>query len=160
MGNDLQRTWIQPAQGTGTNDNAAPGIVGESVVSTVAVGSAVGLSNNTPVNITSITLTAGDWDVAGVIDFVLSGVTATLFQAGISVTSAALPSQPGGSGLGPDASIANPLLSTVLSSSFDQSVGPVRLSIAATTTVYLVAQSSFSAGTLTGYGTLRARRVR
>jgi len=35
-----------------------------------------------------------------------------------------------------------------------------RLSLAATTTVYLVADSTFSAGTVSAYGVITARRVR
>ena len=39
-------------------------------------------------------------------------------------------------------------------------VGPVRLTLNATTTVYLVAQATFGVNTMTGSGTLRARRAR
>jgi hypothetical protein len=39
-------------------------------------------------------------------------------------------------------------------------IGPVRLSIAATTTVFLVAQCTFTVSTLSAYGTIRARRMR
>lgn len=146
--------------GTGTNNNSPTGALGEFQTATVASGSAVSLSNGAGTNVTSISLTAGDWDVSGQVDFVLAGVTATLFQSGISVVSATLPSQPGGSGLGTDALANVPLLTTVLSATYAQSCGVVRVSIAATTTVYLVAVGTFSVGTLTAYGTLRARRAR
>jgi hypothetical protein len=36
----------------------------------------------------------------------------------------------------------------------------VRLSLAATTTVYLVSRATFTVSTLKAYGTIRARRVR
>jgi hypothetical protein len=39
-------------------------------------------------------------------------------------------------------------------------VGPVRISLSGTTTVYLVAQSGFAVSTSTAYGAIIARRVR
>jgi len=39
-------------------------------------------------------------------------------------------------------------------------VGPVRLSLASTTTVYLVARCDFAVSTCTAGGVVRARRVR
>ena len=146
--------------GTTTNDNATAGNVGEFVTSMVAAGAAVALTTATGKNVTSMSLTAGDWDVSGQVDFVLSGVTATLFQSGISLTTNTLPAQVGGSGLGTDALVGVPLLTTVLSATYCQGIAPVRISLAITTTVYLVAQAAFSAGTNAAYGTLRARRVR
>jgi len=47
-------------KGTTAADNAAAGFVGEFMSSSVLVGSAVAVSNNTAKNITSITLSAGD----------------------------------------------------------------------------------------------------
>lgn len=137
-----------------------PGSLGEFASSTVAAGAAVALTAATSADITSISLTAGDWDVSGQADFVLAGVTATLFQSGISLTTATLPAQAGGSGLGTDALVGVPLLTTLLSATYSQNIAPVRLNIAVTTTVFLVARAAFSAGTTTGYGTIRARRAR
>lgn len=146
--------------GTGTNNNAATGALGEFITATVAAGSPQSLSNGTGANVTSISLTAGDWDVSAQVNFILTGVTATLFQSGISLTTGTLPSQAGGSGLGTDGLANVPLLTTVLSATYSQPINPVRISIATTTTVYLVALGTFSVGTLTGYGTIRARRLR
>lgn len=146
--------------GTTTNDSATAGRLGEFITATVAVGSAVSVTTATGVNITSISLTAGDWDVSGVVDYVLAGVTATLFNSAISLTTNTLSSQVGGSGLGTDPIVTVPLLTTVLSATYTQNIASVRVSLSATTTVYLVAQSTFSVGTLTAYGTIRARRVR
>jgi len=146
--------------GTATNDNAATGNVGQVITATVASGSAISLSNATGANITSISLTAGDWDVSGQVDFVMTGATSTLQQMGISLTTNTLPSQPGGSGLGTDPLRSSLLQTTTITGTMDLSAGPVRVSLSATTTVYLVAQVAFSAGTVTGYGTIRARRMR
>jgi len=151
---------LSTSTGTTTNDNAAAGNIGQFITSTVAAGSAVALTTATGKDVTTISLTAGDWDVSGQVDFVLAGVTATLFQSGISLSTNTLPSQAGGSGMGTDALVGVPLLTTILSATYCQGIAPVRISLAATTTVYLVAQAAFSAGTNTAYGTLRARRVR
>lgn len=147
-------------RGTSSNDSAAVGYVGEFVSTTLAVGSAVSLTTATPANIVSMSLTPGDWDVMGFMNFNLTGATGTLFQSGASVTSATLPTQPGGSGLGTDALASSPVPVTGLTGDLTQDSGSVRVSIAATTTVYLVAQATFTVGTCTGFGTIRARRVR
>jgi hypothetical protein len=149
-----QLDFRQRLVGTPTNDSARAGDVGEIISSTIAVGSGVSLTNNTAVNVTSISLTAGDWDVTGVVDVNL-GATSTVsyLQGSVSTTSATLGPQDSGfsnpyaiaAGLGVDAS-------EVLPTS--------RLSLAVTTTVYLVAQCGFAISTAKAYGTIRARRVR
>lgn len=152
---------VPPATvGTATNNNAAAGQVGEFTTATVASGSAVALTTATGANVTSISLTAGDWDVSGQVDLTLTGATATSHQAAISLTSATLSTQAGGSGLGTDPLASFPIPTTTLSGTLDIAIPPVRLSIAATTTVYLVAQCTFSVGTEAAYGTIRARRAR
>jgi hypothetical protein len=147
--------------GTTTNDNALAGDVGEYIVSTVASGSAVSITTGTPTNITSIALTPGDWDLDAVIDFLPAASTSiTNYQAAYSLTSATLSTQPGGSGLGPDPLLVVNQAAMVPAAVFGCAPATVRLTISANTTVYLVAQSTFSVSTLTGYGTLRARRAR
>jgi hypothetical protein len=149
--------------GTATNDNAAAGKVGEFVTATLASAGAVAItpSATTKNIITSgISLTAGDWDLSGTVNFLLAAATVSKFQAGISLTSATLPSQAGGSGLGTDPLVIDVDKTTTLTDTKTLGIPPVRLSIAATTTVYLVAQATFTAGTVKGFGTIRARRMR
>ena len=74
--------------GTGTNDNAAAGIVGEFITATVAVGGAVALVTATANTVTSITLTPGDWDMSATIDYNLTGATVTDFRGGPSLNAA------------------------------------------------------------------------
>lgn len=139
--------------GTTTNDNAAAGYVGEYVSATAAVGS-VSLTTSTPTNITSISLTAGDWDVSGDVAYSAAGTTSvTLFAQGISATSATL----GALGTYTQRAFAAQVPGTngnILSTSM------IRISLAATTTIYLVAQSTFTVSTMTAGGIIRARRVR
>jgi hypothetical protein len=138
--------------GTNTNDNARAGTAGEYISSSVTSGAALSLSTGTAANITSISLTPGDWDVDGSVGFVPAGGSTLAYVAGgVGTTSATVID-------GQD--FVHPM------SNFAPSVNPigvtpvVRISVSATTTVYLVAQASFAVGTLKGFGTIRARRVR
>lgn len=143
--------------GTTTNDNAAAGFLGEFISAQVTQGSAVALSTGTPANVTSISLTAGDWDVAGVVGFIAAATTnITSAGAGIGTTSAVLQTianggaqmQWGSSGFVPTAN------------AFAVSPMRTRISLAATTTVFLVAQSGFTVAALSAFGLITARRVR
>ena len=151
----------QLVQGSSTNDNAITGDIGELVSSTIPVASTVSLTSTTAANITSIVLTPGDWDIDALIDFAPAASTSvTQLNVSISLTSATLSSQPGGSGLDPDATTTINSAAYVPAALMAYSAGTVRLLIAATTTVYLVAKATFSVSTMTAYGTIRARRCR
>ncbi len=138
-------------KGTMTNDNAATGYVGEYVSSTVTSGSAVSLTTTTVANVTSISLSAGDWDVSGVVGFTGSGYTLTYVQSGTSTVSATL-----GSVGSYDSrnTVSSPAVNE------EQVVPTQRYSLSATTTVYLVARASFTTAPLGAYGVIRGRRVR
>lgn len=147
---------------TQTNDSAAAGEIGELITATVAVGSPVSETTATPVNVTSIVLTAGDWDVSAVVDRVLGGTTATVYGAGLGVATNTILGQAGGSGVGTDSYVTqSATFGTTVTGTFCTSIPPVRVSLSAlATTIYLVAADTFSAGTVGLYGTLRARRIR
>lgn len=147
---------ITPSQtagivGTTTNNNANAGSVGELLTNQTASTS---LTSGTSANATSVSLTAGDWDVVGTVTFSPAGSTVvTYVVGGISTTSATLPGGNGGASFQiPGSSTAG---ITVINST-----GPVRISVASTTTVYLVANSIFATSTMTASGFIRARRVR
>src|SRR5216684_1358028 len=94
----MLRAVAQPVvgqhQGTATNDNAAAGKVGEYISSTIATGSSVTLTTNTTANVTSISLTAGDWDVTGAVDFTFGATTSyTNLIGSVSSTSATIGGQ-------------------------------------------------------------------
>lgn len=139
--------------GTATNDNALAGKVGEIITATLASGSATSLSNAVTKTITSISLTPGDWDINGIVYFVLAGTTVPIYVlAGISTVNNTDPTDP---------TTGRNLMyysNTGLNSSV--LVGPVRFSVAATTTVYLVGSSSFTTSTMTAHGMIVARRAR
>jgi len=144
---------ITPSQtagivGTTTNNNANAGSVGEYITAT---GTNVSLTTATPANITSISLGAGDWEVHGNIQFNPAGTT-TIQQvvAGFSSTSATF-----------QASVNfNMQASFTTGAVVGAAIPSQRFSLASTTTIYLVAQSSFGVSTMQATATLRARRPR
>lgn len=137
--------------GTTTNDNANAGSVGEVISSTIASGSAVGLTNAAPANVTSISLTAGDWDVHGNVAFNIGATTTTSFVSGaISTTSATIDFSK--SFLTPAPATGNTIAAGACPTQ--------RISLASTTTVFLVTQCNFGTSTLSAYGTIYARRRR
>jgi len=156
---------ITPSQtagivGTTTNNNADAGSVGEVISSSVAVGSAVSLTTATGAftgkTITSISLTAGDWDIFGSVGINMAATTNfTAIAGGISTTNDTLNSayeeetrfSYGAAGLVPN---------NVISFTFPTT----RVSIASTTTYYLIGYGSFSISTATAFGRITARRRR
>lgn len=143
--------------GTGTNNNAAAGSVGEYISSVIASGSAVALTTATPVNITSISLTAGDWDVTGAVDYIPAATTNIVFILGsLSATTGTPDTTPTNvaSSVYGSGGIVTPTASPRLA------MPVLRVSIASTTTYFLVSNQSFTVSTLTGYGYIAARRIR
>jgi len=143
--------------GTSTNDNASAGNVGEYIASDVPSGSAVSLTTTAPINVTSISLTAGDWNVSFVPHFKGAASTVvTYLQGSISTTTGT----PGTA----DDSISTAYFGspTPFGTVFDMttSVHNYRVSLSTTTTIYAVAAAGFNTSTLTAFGKLFARRVR
>ena len=134
--------------GVTTNSNAAAGNVGEYVSAVDNVG--VSLTTGTRANVVSISLTAGDWDVTGYVGYLPSGGASSTYQEGsISSTSATI----GSAG-------ARTILSTTTTAQIEIPLPTVRVSLASTTTYYLVTNNDFTGGTIKGTGLIRARRVR
>jgi hypothetical protein len=142
--------------GTNTNDAAAAGFVGEYVESVVEGAGAVALTTGVAANVTSISLTAGDWDVFGSLAFAPAATTnVTVMTGGASATSATPPV-----GIRGRTNIAV----------FPQSGNTVagnpsgffhnRFSFNATTTVFLVASATFTVSTMSAFGFIAARRRR
>lgn len=130
--------------------NAAAGNIGEYLTNST---SGTPLTSGVNSNCTSLSLTAGDWDVqGGVAEVVVSSTPTTSYMTvGVSGASGAL------GALGAVVSIVSPgsagqvhVLNTPV----------VRFNVSTPTTVYAVAQVNFSGGTLTCSGFLRGRRIR
>jgi hypothetical protein len=133
--------------------NATAGNIGEYMSSTVLAGSAVSVSNGSATNVTSINLTAGDWDVTGTVVLVPSSSTISNFLFWISTTSATLPTAPNSGSFSQ--------IDTVTSTGqIALPTGPIRVNVSTTTTTYLCVYSAFSGGSNTAYGFIGARRLR
>jgi len=133
--------------------NTAPsaGFLGEQIRATIASGSAANLVNNTPTNITSISLTAGIWDVTGIAQVSGAAGTTTSWQGSVGTTSATL-------GTGGDNNM-NGSNATLGVTDGCATVPAYRLTLTATTTTYLVCQATIAAGTVKPYGRISATRV-
>lgn len=131
-------------------------MTGEITAATVPQGSEVSLTTATPANVTSINLGAGSYLVWGTVNFDMAGATSTVQELGINTTSATLPSQAGGAGIGPDGLAVNRVPTTTLTGILNDVIAPCVVTLAAPATLYLVAQAAFSAGTVKAFGTLSA----
>jgi len=151
----ISATGGTAVKGTNTNDNAAAGMVGEYIESVVEYASAISVTNATWTNITSISLTAGDWDVSGSIG--IQGAATTSFtqkRGSVSLVSGIVDITKGR------------LFGHVSAASVDG--GPVsvyssqnlRFSLASTTTIYILARAEFTVSTASAHGMISARRVR
>lgn len=160
---DGSTTWAAvPAAGdvlgTTTNDSAAAGYISEYLSSAVASGSAVSLTTNTDTNVTSLALTAGDWDVSGQIAFTPAATTSiTILRGGINTVSATMPLA-GVVGNGFFA-IQQPAF-VPAGGPICENIAPARISLASPTTIYLVTRATFTVAALTAYGYIGARRAR
>lgn len=140
--------------GTNTNNSAAAGVVGEYIDAAAA-------ATNFPASatfgdLTSISLTAGDWDV-GVIGQVNnnSAVPTGLYLIGASINS-------GNSGTGltdgtTDLSLQGFFTGTNI---IPVSLPRIRFSLSSTTTVYLKYYATYTGGPPKAAGSLTARRIR
>ena len=138
--------------GTATNNNAAVGVVGQLISSIVLASSPVALTDNIAANITSIALTAGDWNVWGNVR--LNGSTFNMDGAGVwaSTVSAVQPTTEKVNAFEVD--VGNEL------SVWGSSIPYQRVSLAAPATLYLSTQCGFSTGTVAASGQIFARRAR
>lgn len=139
-----------------TNDLAQTGDIGEYVESVIASGSAVSIVNGTAKTITSISLTAGDWDIDTSMYFLFPAATSvTQTIASISGTTNTLDTTSG-----KFASHSYTAFVPGNATSLSENIPPYRLSLSGTTTVFMIAQANFTVSTLTVYGLIRARRAR
>lgn len=126
---------------------AAAGVVGE--VLSAVTAAAVSVTSGTPLNVLSLSLPAGEYELESALLVTNSGnVTALSF--GVSSTSAVLPS---------NWYDLYSITTTLAAGNSSRQGMSRRLRLSATTTVYLVAQASFT-GTCTAQGYIRAMRVR
>lgn len=135
-------------KGVVDGSSAAAGDIGEllQTVNGVPVGGGAGVT----VNAAILALTAGDWDVRGEA-WVNITANASSIVAAISPTTGGLPSLSASTAQTSQVWVHTAGLQSLI-------VGPCRMSITATTTIYLAARATGIG--FTAYGKIEARRVR
>jgi hypothetical protein len=137
-----------PLAGVTNGSNAAAGTIGEYISAQVTAAAALSAANGVVLNVTSISLTAGDWDVTGNAYWIVSGGSLA-FDCAINSVSAT----------NPDGSLQMVIYPTSGNNTGLTAPGR-RFNVTATTVVYLVATAFLSGGTASVCGFLQARRVR
>jgi hypothetical protein len=141
-------------RGTESNDSAATGFVGEYLTASLATGSATSLTNATGKTVISQSLTAGDWNVWGWCGLnTAASTTVNYFISSVSQVNNTIS----------DYQLTlynNVAINTAAAGSPRLNAVMTRMSLSATTTVYLVAQCNFATSTATAFGTIYARRIR
>ena len=155
-GGNAAPSWGTDQLGVSTNSTPEAGFKGQYVTASIASGSAVALVTATAKNVTVITLSAGDWEVGGNISFVLAGATsvfgATGYTGGASVTADTFGAE--------NTFAVQSLDLTTKTGTFGYVIPSQRFSFAVQTSVYLVGRATFTAGTVSAFGRLFARRMR
>lgn len=135
--------------GTTTNDNANTGSVGEYVTAT---SGSVAITSGVNTNVISVPLSAGDWDVQGIIGYAPAGGT-TLGPMLQSIGTASAT-------FGPVGTTTQYNYTAAAGAAQTHTTPMARVSLAAPGTAFLVTNTTFSGGTLNATGIIRARRVR
>lgn len=135
--------------------NALAGEIGEYIESVVVSGSAVPLVTATAKTVTSITLSAGDWDIDAIGYTLPAGTTSlTSNVASISLVTNTIDGTPGRvNGLTYTAVVTGGAAQSMV-------IAPYRFSISGSTTIFMIVQASFTVSTASAYGIIRARRAR
>lgn len=141
-----------PIVGVTDGSSAAAGNVSEVISSVQTTGQA--LTTATPRTVTSISLTAGDWDVQGEV-WAAVGTGAPTVGAGAITTGTTIPVA-----VALGQSVRQISGTVTASSTLVMPLSPCRINVTATTTVNLVVQITFSTGTTTSTGKIWARRAR
>ncbi len=149
-----------PAMGVTDGSEALPGEIGEYQVVSNTTG--VELGQNIPLTVCSISLTPGDWEIWGTVDFTPPGnVSPNMICASVSVNADALPTN---DDLMTGVGVLNMFTTAALTSGERQVLmtGQCRSNSAESLDVHLVAQTTFggASNSINAKGYICARRVR
>ena len=150
--NQIGGGGYQLSKGVTDGSDAAAGQIGEVISNVNTTG--VAMTNGVAVNVCTITLTAGDWDVSGEYSSVASAQNITGMNAALNSVSATFPNQATSSIGSSRTGFAGTFGSSYLSPK------TCRVSLSAPAPYYLIANASFPSGTVTAYGNIWARRAR
>jgi len=143
--------------GTTTNNDACAGCIGEYVYS--LINSPVALTTGTYTNMTSISLTAGDWDVSLGVGF-QSDASTSITQIIASITQTSCAGNTNGTSAYSYAQRDTQAITPGNTQQQTLTPSTVRVLAGSTVLVYACVRASFTAGTLGARGYLSARRVR
>lgn len=146
-----------PRRGVTDGTDAAAGMVGEVISSSVTVG--IPLTTLVVKNVTQITLPPGDWAVGGVVIFTPVGTGPNAVISAVGQTSAVLPTDiEVAQGLG----MMQQIWASSMPSGKTQTTPTslIRVNTSVSKTVHLMAQASFGGGSVNVTGYISARRVR
>ncbi len=138
---------------TGTG-NTGWALVGQSIQTTVSFvdsSSAVALTTATPTDVTSISLPAGTYSISGIINFTGTGTVTGAQIISINTTSATIGNQ--------GDNVATSLWTTLSFVDISLTLPSYILTIGTTTTVYLIAEATFSTGSYSAYGRISAIKL-
>lgn len=147
--------FIGPVKGSATNDNAAAGDISEAVESIIASGSSVNLASATSTNITSISLTAGDWDIDATFGVIATNAATSISLAvgSISLISATVDASSFSKNNHAAFVPGNGVTTDIMA------ISRKIVKLSATTTIYLVGSVTFAVSSCGGFGRINARRV-
>lgn len=157
--NFVRQTTGMQMKGNNTNTAPPAGFIGEQIRSFVNSGSAVTMSHTVTTNITSISLTAGIWDVSGIVNYHATNTNTTNPSTITSIVSTSATT--GNSG---DNAVQGTMPSTsgTVNTATDlaYTIPNYRVLLSSTTTYYLTAytQATVTFG-CTAWGRLSATRV-
>lgn len=133
--------------------SAVVGQVGEYVTAQVLIGAPAALTSAVLANITVISLTAGDWDVEGIVDYLPAATTnITTLTTGSTTVAGTLGVQ--------DTYVSDFIGGVPGAINYGEIIPKTRLLLTATTNVYLVASANFTVSTCAAAGRIVARRMR
>jgi len=145
---DSKGTEGANCRGKSSGVGQSVGYVGEQVSSEVLSASATNINSATSTNLTSISVTAGNWLITGNISFLGSLANITQANVWISTASASIPDFALRSGM---TTAAIGVLSLV--------ARQLTIRVTSTTTVYLTGNVTLASGTATQCGTITATRI-
>ena len=136
------------------------------VTGSLVNASAISLTTATTANITSIVLPAGSWDISGSVSLIPTATTSIGSSTyAVGQTSATLPAPAAGDLPGATTGefrIRPPIvISTVYNTTQTQTttLPTYRVTLSASTTLYLMVNIAFTVSTLSAYGWIQARKV-
>lgn len=117
-------------------------------------GSTVAVATGTPTTVAAVSLTAGQWSCVGTARTAYSSATFTSTNWWIG------PTNNSATGYIPEANSNVPFIGTIVTEAISRNLGPISLKLASTTPYYLIADDSFSAGSIAQQGSLICTRTR